>query len=181
MKDVPREVFFTKGVGRARAKLASFEESLRDAAIAQFNLVKVSSIFPPGCHIVSRERGLERLDAGQIVYVVMSTNETEEHRRLIAASVGLAQPRDNTKFGYLSEHHCYGATEEEAGEFAEDLAASMLATTLGVQFDSDKNWDERKEVFRMSGEIVRTRNITQSAMGHRGLWTTVVAAAVFVL
>ncbi|MHC4661267.1 MAG: pyruvoyl-dependent arginine decarboxylase [Planctomycetota bacterium] len=181
MQLIPREVFFTKGVGRHKAKLASFEEALRNASIAQYNLVKVSSIYPPGCRIVSRERGLARIDPGQIVYVVMSENATDEHRRLIAASVGLAAPRDQTQFGYLSEHHSYGMTEDAAGDFAEDLAASMLATTLGVKFDPDKNWDERKEVFKMSGEIVRTRNITQSAMGNRDVWTTVVAAAVFLL
>ena len=181
MQLIPREVFFTKGVGRHKEKLTSFEEALRNASIAEFNLVKVSSIYPPGCRIVSRERGLARMDPGQIVYVVLSENATEEHRRLLASSIGLAAPRDPKMYGYLSEHHSFGATEDDSGEYAEDLAASMLATTLGVTFDPDKNWDEKKEVFKMSGEIVRTRNITQSAMGRRGEWTTVIAAAVFLL
>ena len=58
----------------------------------------------------------------------------------------------------------------------------MLASTLGIEFDPEKNYDERKEIFRMSGKIVKTRNTTQSAIGDkRGLWSTVVAAAVFVL
>jgi arginine decarboxylase len=56
----------------------------------------------------------------------------------------------------------------------------MLATTLGVQFNADTSYDERKEIWKISGEIVRTHNVTQSAIGSkRGLWTTVVAAAVF--
>ena len=58
----------------------------------------------------------------------------------------------------------------------------MLASTLGIEFDPEKNYDERKEIFRMSGKIVKTRNTTQSAIGDkRGLWSTVVAAAVFIL
>jgi arginine decarboxylase len=177
----PRDLFLTRGVGRHRARLASFEEALRDAGIAHLNLVQVSSILPPGCRVISRQRGLELLRPGQVVFCVMSRNHTEENRRLIAASIGLAIPSDRKMYGYISEHHSYGATEEESGEFAEDLAASMLATTLGVEFDPELNWDEKRELFKISRKIVRTRNICQSAMGSRnGVCTTVVAAAVFV-
>ena len=72
-------------------------------------------------------------------------------------------------------------TEEQAGEYAEELAAEMLATTLNVEFDPDKSWDEKKEMYRISNKIVRTTNITQSAVGDkRGLWTTVIAAAILI-
>ncbi|MEO0069291.1 MAG: pyruvoyl-dependent arginine decarboxylase, partial [candidate division WOR-3 bacterium] len=61
------------------------------------------------------------------------------------------------------------------------LAAQMLATTLGVPFDPDLSYDKRKEIWKIAKEIVRTQNITQSAIGNKnGLWTTVVAAAVFI-
>lgn len=180
MEFVPREVFLTRGVGRHRERLASFEEALRAAEIACFNLVHVSSIFPPGCKLISRSRGLKRLQPGQIVFTVMSRNDTNEYRRLAAASVGLAIPRDTSMYGYLSEHGSHGQNEREAGDYAEDLAASMLATTLGVDFDPDAAWDEKKEIYRISGKIVRTNSITQSAIGQKdGVWTTVLAAAVF--
>jgi arginine decarboxylase len=108
----------------------------------------------------------------------MARNATNEPNRLIAASIGVAQPADDTVYGYLSEHHPFGETDERAGEYAEDLAASMLATTLGVQFDPNTEWDEREKIFKMSGKIVRTFNVTQSAEGDKnGLWTSVVAAA----
>ncbi|MCI0339600.1 MAG: arginine decarboxylase, pyruvoyl-dependent [Planctomycetales bacterium] len=175
---VPREMFFTKGVGRHKERLSSFEEALRDAKIANLNIVTVSSIFPPGCKIIPRERGLARLKAGQIAFVVLARNETNEHSRLIAASVGCAIPKDRRMYGYLSEHHPFGETEEESGEYAEDLAASMLATVLGVEFDPNADWDSREQTYKISGKIVSTRNITQSAEGHRKLWTTVIAAAV---
>ena len=87
--------------------------------------------------------------------------------------MAIPQGRHKT-FGYLSEHHAYGETDEEAGEYTEDLAAQMLATTLGIDFDPDVAWNERKQVFLMGGKIVRTQNITQSAIGqargveHRG-------------
>lgn len=178
---IAQKMFFTKGVGVHKEQLASFEAALRDAGLAPFNLVNVSSIFPPGCKRVSKEEGLKLLKPGQIVFWVCARNSTNEPNRLIAASIGCALPADPNQYGYLSEHHSFGETDSKAGEYAEDLAASMLATTLGIEFDPDLAWDEREQIYKMSGKIIRTTNITQSAIGNKdGLWTTVVAAAVFV-
>ena len=180
LRMVPKKIFFTKGVGVHKEKLASFELALRDAGIAYCNLILVSSIYPPGCKKISKEEGVKLLKSGEIVFCVYDRESTNEPNRLIAASVGVAIPADPEQHGYLSEHHAYGETEEKAGEYAEDLAASMLATTLGIEFNSDIAWDEREQLFKMSGKIVRTSNITQSAVGNKdGLWTTVFAAAVF--
>jgi arginine decarboxylase len=181
MQLVPSKIFFTKGVGYHKEYLSSFEAALRNAGIAEYNLVYVSSIFPPNCKRISLEEGKKLLVPGQIVHVVMARNSTNEPNRLIAASIGLAQPADPSQYGYLSEHHPFGETDEKAGEYSEDLAATMLATTLGLEFDSDAAWDEREQVYKSSGKIIKTTNITQSAQGHKdGLWTTVVAAAVLI-
>jgi arginine decarboxylase len=178
---IPTKMFFTKGVGVARQQLMSFEMALRSAGIEKFNLVSVSSILPPGCQRIPREKGLEILKAGEIVFCVLARNCTNEPNRLVAASIGCAIPAEENQYGYLSEHHPFGETDEKAGDFAEDLAASMLATTLGVEFDSNSAWNEKEQVFKMSDKIVRTTNITQSAQGNKdGLWTTVIAAAIFV-
>jgi arginine decarboxylase len=175
---VPRKVFFTKGVGMHREELHSYELALRDAGIEKCNLVHVSSILPPRCRVISRKQGLNGLVAGGITYCVMARCGSREPRRLIAASVGCAIPADRSVYGYLSEHHAFGQSEKEAGDFAEDLAAAMLASTLGIEFDADKSWDEKKEFYRVSDKIVRTTNMTQSAIVKNG-WTTVLAAAVF--
>ena len=178
---VPRKIFFTKGVGVHKEYLASFELALRDAKIAKFNLVSVSSIFPIGCKRITVEQGLKEMQAGQIVHAVIARNATNEPNRLIASSLGVAIPADKKMYGYLSEHHPFGQTGLVAGEYAEDLAASMLATTLGIDFNPDEDWNEREQVFKMSGKIVRTFNITQSAQGNKkGMWTTVVASAILV-
>ena len=178
---VPQQMFLTKGVGRHIEKLASFELALRMAGIAAYNIVGVSSIYPPHCRIISKAAGLKLLQPGQIVFCVMARQETNENARLIASSIGLAIPRDPSHFGYLSEHHSYGETNKQAGDYAEDLAASMLATILGVDFDIDASWDEKKEIYRISDKIVRSVNITQTAIGKKGYWTTTIAAAVLVL
>lgn len=178
----PEKIFLTKGVGRHKHKLASFELALRDAGIEKCNLVYVSSIFPPKCTLVSKQEGLTYLKPGDITYVVLARNESNEPNRLIASSIGIALPADSNFHGYLSEHHSFGQTDENAGDYAEDLAASMLASTFGIEFDVDQSWDEREQLFKMSGEIVRTSNITQSAIVDKsGLWTTVIAAAVMIM
>ena len=178
---VPKAIFFTNGVGVHKDRLSSFELALRDAGIEKANLVTVSSIFPPHCKEISRKEGEKLIMPGQIVHCVLARQDTNEPNRLIAASIGLARPADKDRYGYLSEHHSYGETSKIAGDYAEDLAATMLATTLGIEFDPEKAWNEREQVFRLQKDFLKTRNVVQSAEGHRkGQWSTVVALGVFI-
>jgi len=176
---VPTKIFLTKGVGVHKDRLASFELALRDAGIEKCNLVFVSSILPPSCKIIPKDDGIKFLKAGQITFCVFSRNETDEPNRLISAAIGVAVPKENDQYGYLSEHHAFGQKAELSGEYAEDLAATMLATTLGIEFDPAKAWEEREQVYKASGRIFKTTNICQSAEGNKdGLWTSVITAAV---
>jgi len=177
---IPTKVFFTKGVGVHKDKLASFELALRNAGIEKQNLVCVSSIMPPNCKVITKEEGTKLLKPGQITFCVMARNETNEPNRLISSAIGMAMPKDNNNYGYLSEHHAYGEKADMAGEYAEDLAATMLATTLGIEFDSELAWQEREEVYKASGQVIRTNHTVQSAQGNKdGQWTSVIAVAVF--
>jgi arginine decarboxylase len=176
---IATKLFLTKGVGVHKDKLASFELALRDAGIEKCNLVYVSSILPPKCKVITKEEGLKSLSAGQITFCVMARNESNEPNRLMSSAIGIAVPKDENNYGYLSEHHAFGETAKKSGEYAEDLAATMLATTLGIEFDSDKAWEEREQVYKASGQIFKTTNLCQSAEGNKcGLWTTTIAVAV---
>lgn len=174
----PSRLFLTSGTGIHRERLQSFELALRAAGIAICNLVEVSSIVPPGCDVISFEEGQEQLRAGEITFCVLAKNATRGVRNITAA-VGMALPADHTLYGYLSEHHGEDETAAEAGDYAEDLAATMLATTLGIEFDPEQHWDERKQQYRMSGRIVHSRSVAAEATGTPGRWTTVLAAALF--
>jgi arginine decarboxylase len=177
---VPTRIFFTKGVGVHKDRLASFELALRKAGIEKCNLVYVSSIFPPNCKQISRSDGLNQLLPGGITFCVMARNDTNEPNRLVSSAIGLAMPSDAEEYGYLSEHHAYGETKEKTAEYAEDLAATMLATTLGIEFDVNLAWQEREQIYKASGKIFKTKATCQSAEGDKnGLWTTVIAVAVF--
>ena len=181
-KLIPKRMFFTKGVGYHRNKLQSFELALRSAGIEKCNLVYVSSILPPDCKIISKDSGINLLKAGQITFVVLSRADTNEPNRLISAAIGLAQPKNNRQYGYISEHHAFGETMKKSADFAEDLAATMLASTLGIEMDPNVAWDERKQAYKVGNKLFVSRSIAQSARGHKnGLWTTVVASAVMLL
>lgn len=178
-KFVPTRVFLTKGVGQHKFQLKSFELALRKAGVAEHNLVQVSSILPRTCKIITREKGLSLLTPGQITYCVLARANTNEHGRLIASSIGVAIPKDDSMWGYLSEVHGHGMNMQQAGDMAEDLAADMLGTTLGMELDPDKAWSEKEQAYKSSGLFIRTTNITQTAKGRDGFWTTTVAIAVF--
>jgi len=179
-KMIPRYFFLTKGVGRHKEQLQSFELALRDAGIQQCNIVSVSSIIPPGCKMISKEQGLKMLKPGEITFVVLARNSSNEPHRLVASTIGVAIPSGKNNYGYLSEHHAFGQPDDKAGDYAEDLAATMLATTMGIQFDPEIAWHEKEQLFKTSGMIIKTTNVTQTATGDKnGLWTTTVAAAVF--
>jgi|SRR3990172_1464549 len=179
---VAKEIFFTKGVGRHAEKLTSFELGLRSAGIAALNIVRVSSIFPPFCKVIPKEEGSKQLKPGQVAFVVLAETSSNEPHRLVGSSIGCAIPTDPSQYGYLSEHHAYGMTEQKCGDYAEDLAAFMLASTLGLVEENAPKWDENKNEWRISDKIVTTRNETVVAeVGEDGRWTTAIAAAVLLL
>ncbi len=176
---VPKQMFFTKGSGKHRDNLQSFEEALRDAGIAAFNLVRVSSICPPHCRIIARDRGLKQLVPGEIVFCVMADTRTNEPNRLTAAGIGLALPADKSMHGYIAEHHGFGMTRRACADYVEDMAATMLARTQGIDLDPDKAYNERREIYQAKGLVVRTRAAVQTVEGDKnGLWTTALAVAV---
>src|ERR1044071_8347471 len=182
MMYVPKAMFFTKGKGVHKDHLTSFELALRDAKISDLNIVSVSSIKPPKCKIIGLQEGRNYLVPGQVVFAVIARQSTNEPNRLIATSVGLAAPADDGQYGYLSEHHSTGETAQKAGDYAEDMAMEMLATTLGLPNDPSLTWNQREEQWKLSGKIYKTQNITQSAQGNKdGLWTTVISAAILIL
>jgi|Deesub1362B_J571_1020462.scaffolds.fasta_scaffold00411_28 arginine decarboxylase len=161
---LPKKIFFTTGVGRHEDELVSFELALRDAKIEKFNLVTVSSIYPPGCEKVEVEEGLGELMPGQIVFCVMAKISSNEEGKQIYASIGAAIPEDSTLNGYLTEYYGYcdeNESEEKIGKHSEEMAAYMLSTAFGI-------------------DDFKTFNVTKKAKVKDG-YTTVVAAAVFVM
>jgi arginine decarboxylase len=137
------------------------------------------AIFPPQAELVSRRDGLDSLEPGEVVVAMLAEHATREPNRLLTASIGLAAPVDRALHGCLATRVAFGETEEQAGAGAEELAAEMLATSLGIDFELETVWDEKRELYRVAGTVVRTANVTQAALGDaRGWWTTTIAGAI---
>lgn len=176
---VPRKLFLTRGVGVHREQLVSFEMALRDARISPFNLVTVSSILPPHCAVTDVQEGLSYLAPGEIVYCVLARASTNQPDQVIFGAVGMAIPADPNQHGYLSEHRGTGETEEIARAHAETLADVMLTTALGIPTSTSVHPGGNGESANPRSGIQRM-SIAQSTVSNPdGLWTTVVAAAVF--
>jgi arginine decarboxylase len=177
---LPKKIFFTRGIGRGETQLQSFENALRDADIAAYNLVSVSSILPPYVEIVDKPEGIKLLSYGQILFTVLARNSSNELNRMISSAIGVAVPSDRSKWGYLSEHHSFGQTENDSGHFAEKLAAEMLASTMGL--DDHLKWEEKKNEYVLDDKILTTKNIAATTVVLKpDEWATVVAAAVLVV
>ena len=180
MFPIPTKVFLTRGIGIHRHPLTAFEFALRDADVEQQNLVTVSSILPPRCELIDRDVGIIGLTPGEITFCVMTRAETNEPGRDLHASIGLARPASPDMYGYISEHHGFGKTAAQSGDYAEDLAATMLASTLGIDFDPEAAWNERKRLYEHTHLIIDSMSITAAAEGDAdGRWTCAVALAVF--
>lgn len=177
---LPKKIFFTRGIGRGETQLQSFENALRDADIAAYNLVSVSSILPPYVEIVDKPEGIKLLSYGQILFTVLARNSSNELNRMISSAIGVAVPSDRSKWGYLSEHHSFGQTENDSGHFAEKLAAEMLASTMGL--DDHLRWEEKKNEYVLDDKILTTKNIAATTVVLKpDEWATVIAAAVLVV
>ncbi|MEM3245207.1 MAG: arginine decarboxylase, pyruvoyl-dependent [Candidatus Micrarchaeaceae archaeon] len=160
---IPNELFFTKGSGSAENMLESFEHALREAGIEKFNLVKVSSIIPPNCKIISKEEGLQKLKPGKIVFLVLSRIESNEEGKEISANIGAAIPEKD--YGYLSEYEAVGEDEVTSAANAERLAVSMLKTS--------------KSEGATIGNVI-AKSVSAHCKVAKGKWSCAVAAAVFV-
>ncbi len=177
---IPKKIFYVKGKGiSSDSELISFEQALRDAGIEKFNLVSVSSIIPPYCKEVSKTEGLKTLQTGQIVHAVLSKISSNVENQIICSSIGVAKPLDEGAYGYLSEIHTTDEKLESIGRVSESLALEMLATSLGHHINTNSTFEEKKDILRIKGKIVETKNITEVIV-VKGEWATVLSAAIFI-
>ncbi|MGC9011279.1 MAG: pyruvoyl-dependent arginine decarboxylase [Candidatus Micrarchaeia archaeon] len=175
---VPTKIFLTKGFGSASTQLGAFEYALRDAGIAPFNLVKVSSIVPPNAEIISKEEGLKALKRGQILFLVLSRIESNEPGRKLVASIGMAVPKERSNYGYIAEYEAFDESKEVASEKAESLAITMLATALGYLEKERISEEESENVLMLKSRLANTLSISEEVTVKGNGWTCAIAAAV---
>ncbi len=177
---VPKAVFLTRGVGTHSERLNSFEEALREARISAYNLVTVSSIVPPDCHLLDIEQGLALLSPGQLTFSVMSRVDSDEEGRLMAAAVAILLPENPADYGYISEFHAYGMESEEVEDWVCDQAAELYASAKGLKINWKRAWSPEDEKYTLEERSFSPKYVVSMARGKKGKWVTAVAAAVFI-
>ncbi len=148
----------TKAAGTAASAegstpLNAFDNALLAAGIGNINLVRISSILPPGVELVP----LPRIKPGAIVPTAFAAQTSEVPGEVIASAVGWARPEDSSKNGVIMEFHDKATREE-----AERMITQML-----------------EEAFRVRGE--RIRDMQVFAVEHRVERTGCALAAVTLL
>lgn len=101
----------TSGTGVGPTELAAFDHALVNAKVANFNLLYLSSVLPPGSHVVKDDPSFHPIgDWGDKLYVVMAQKRTSRRNKEVWAGIGWMQDPE-TKKGLLVEHE--GHTEAE--------------------------------------------------------------------
>ena len=167
---VPTRVFFTSGVGFHKTQRVAMQHAMREAGLADCNLVKISSVIPPACQVVTRERGLRMLEAGAIAHAVIAQGVTKEPHQRVSVALCWGQPDREDLPGYITEieeEEANGKSEQTAIDEAGEALTAMLAEKIGAKVDAPKVWGQRgrERRLRIGGVNVRVGSIAESAVG----------------
>lgn len=118
---MPTRCLLVRGRGQAPLALEAFDTALVDAGVGEYNLVKVSSIFPPHCQFTDEHEAPE----GTAVTTAFAQMESDDSTVTISASIAVAVPKDPHRPGVIMEWHGHG---DQA--FAEDTVIGMAKRAM---------------------------------------------------
>ncbi len=96
----PTKYFLVAGAAEGYSPLNAFDGALLDAGIGNLNLVKMSSIVPPGCQKISPCP----IPAGSLVPVAYASMSSDMQEEYISAAVAAAFPVDPDYPGLIMEY-----------------------------------------------------------------------------
>jgi len=94
----------TKGTGGGDTKMAAFDAALYAAGIANYNLIRLSSIIPPGFEPIPQKMDWNDKEHGNKLYVVYASKIENEMGKEAWAGIGWVTTTDGTKRGLFTEH-----------------------------------------------------------------------------
>lgn len=110
------------GIGIGPTELSAFDQALVHASVANFNLIYLSSVLPPGSTVkVTEHPKKPQGEWGDRLYVVMAQKRTSQRNQEVWAGIGWIQD-PKTKQGLLVEHE--GHSEQEVRD---DIHHSLIA------------------------------------------------------
>lgn len=110
------------GVGHATTPLNAFDSALHSAGVSQFNLVRVSSILPPGVKQAERIS----LAPGSLLPIAYGSKVSSTRNERITAAVSVALPADPSSIGVIMEYSGE-LSPEDAHRLVEAMAREAMA------------------------------------------------------
>jgi arginine decarboxylase len=167
---MPTRVFFTSGTAVHTTQRGAMQRAMNDAGVGECNLVKTSSVIPPGCEIITRERGLRLLRAGNIVHAVIAQGQTSEPHQRVTPALCWAQPEDSELPGYIAEVEedlTMGKNPKTATDEAGEALLTIMAEKAAARVDARKLWAERgrDRHVRVGRVELRVGSMAVSAIG----------------
>ena len=133
----------TAGNAEGTTPLNAFDNALLAAGIGNINLVRISSILPPGVALVP----LPRIKPGAIVPTAYAAQTSEVPGEVIASAVGWARAQDPRKNWMIMEFHDKATREE-----AERMIVQMLEEAFRVRCERIRDM----QVFAVEHRVERT-------------------------
>jgi arginine decarboxylase len=125
------KINIASGTGVGVTELAAFDHALVNAGVANFNLIYLSSVLPPGSHVTVVDHSVKPVGGwGDRLYVVMAQERTSQRNKEVWAGIGWMQDPE-TKKGLLVEHQGFNEDEIRA-----DIRNSLrgLAENRNLEF-----------------------------------------------
>lgn len=117
----------SSGIGTGPTKLSAFDAALNHAGVANYNLVRLSSVIPPESKIVVHNKPLQDLPGqwGDRLYVVMAEMRVDTPNAEAWAGIGWVQEKESGK-GLFVEHE--GNSEKSVKQDITQSLQALMAT-----------------------------------------------------
>jgi len=114
----------TKGVGTGETRMAAFDAALYAAGIANYNLVRLSSIIPPGFEVRVEQCNENDKNFGDRLYVVYASQVEDEVGKGAWAGIGWVLAQDGSGKGLFTEHEAH--SEQEVRDLIQKTFTGMV-------------------------------------------------------
>lgn len=150
---IPKNYYLTVGSGESNIELLAFDNALRSAGVWQYNLVKVSSILPPG---VKRAQNID-LPPGAILHIAYARFSSNKKGEIISAAIAVGIPKEKDDIGVIMEF---------SGPVSEEVARE---TVFRMTVEAMKNRNISLDDVEILSVSCETKNISV-VFGGCALW-----------
>jgi arginine decarboxylase len=116
----------TTGTGKGETAIAAFDSALLEAGIANYNLIRLSSIIPPGS-VIERQKAVTKPDEfGHKLYLVYASQIEQAAGKEAWAGIGWVMAADGSGKGLFTEHEA--GSEKEVRNLITKTLTHMVAS-----------------------------------------------------